>query len=151
MKTKTTKISRIFGILAIFLLLVAIPSASAYVQSLDQLKLTSVSVRTDKGIYNQGDPVKFTLYNYNSYPMNIMPYDIVIYKKVGYNWITAYQSTTACVALEGYDCSVTIPAQGSYSYIWNQKVWVNGQLTQTSPGYYRGYFNGYKSNIFMIK
>ncbi len=134
------KQTRIFGILTIFLLLVAIPSASAY-----------VTVKTDKLAYNSGESVKFTLYNYNSYAINIMPYDIVIYKKVGLNWVIVMQDATACVALEGADCSVTITPQGSYSYIWNQKIYQNGQFVQTQPGYYRAYFAGYKSNTFRIK
>lgn len=134
------KQTRMFGILTIFLILVAIPSASAY-----------VTVKTDKLAYNQGEPVKFTLYNYNSYDINIMPYNIDIYKKVGYNWVTIFQDATACATVEGADCSVTIPARGSYSYTWDQRVYQNGQFVQTQPGYYKAYYAGYKSNIFRIK
>lgn len=53
------KTIRMLGILSIFILLVAIPSVEA-----------SITLKTDKLIYNQGDTIVFTVKNTNNYSIN---------------------------------------------------------------------------------
>ncbi len=65
------KTIRMFGILAIFLLLVAIPSVEA-----------SVTYKTSKYTYYQSEQVKFILKNNNPYPIEV---DI--------RWPSVYKST----------------------------------------------------------
>lgn len=124
------KTIRMFGILAIFLLLVAIPSASA-----------SVTYKTNKYTYYQGEQVKFILKNNN-------PYSI----EVDVRWPSVYKSTGQCV----YGCGAhimdynptTIPAWGSYSWTWNQK---NDDGYNAPTGYYKGKLEGYQTSLFRIK
>lgn len=119
-----------FGILAIFLLLVAIPNAEA-----------SVTYKTSKYIYYQNEQVNFILKNNN-------PYSI----EVDVRWPSVYKYTGQCV----YGCGIhimnyeptTIPAWGSYSWTWNQKD-DNGYTVPTD--YYKGQLEGYQTSLFRIK
>lgn len=139
--------------ISIILMLISTGIATAY-PAVDYQIGTSTSnvyLKTDKSTYNQGEIVGLTISNYNRYPITIVP-SIQIQKKVGTTWNIVFTSVYACADLADYDCNVTVsPYGGKYTTSWNQKIYVNGQSTQASPGYYRAYVAGYKSNIFTIK
>lgn len=122
---------KIYGILLAGLILAVLTTTAS----------ASVTYKTNKLTYNQGDSVKFTLKNNNPYPIEM---DI--------RWPTVSTLTGECV----YGCgahimnyeATTISAWGSYSWVWNQK---NDNGDQVSIGYYRGELNGYKTGLFRIK
>lgn len=137
----------------IILMLISIGIATAY-PAVDYEIGTSTSnvyLKTDKSTYNQGEIVGLILSNYNRYSIKIVP-TIQIQKNVGTTWNTVYMSVYVCADIAGYDCNVTVSSYGGKYYTtWNQKIYQNGQLVQATPGIYRAYVAGYKSNIFMIK
>lgn len=118
---------KVFGILlAIFILISLTSAAEAY-----------VTMKTDKRIYNQGETVQFTMYNYNSYPIEIDFKPSILDNTGNCIW--------GCVYAMVYD-PITIPSRGSYSWTWDQ----TGENGQVGTGRYQGYLGEYYSNKFKI-
>ena len=118
---------KVFGILLAILMLVSLATAAdAY-----------VTMKTDKRIYNQGEIVQFTMYNYNSYPVEIDFKPSVLDSTGKCIW--------GCIWSMVYDPIIIQPG-GSYSWTWDQ----TGENGQVDTGRYQGYLNGYYSNMFRI-
>lgn len=101
----------------------------------------AVNYKTDTYTYNTGQPVKFTLYNYNFYPMEL---DV--------RWPSVYTSSGECIYGCGFHImnyeGTVIPAFGKYSWTWDQK---DDNGSQVPVGYYVGELNEYSTNAFQIK
>lgn len=100
-------------------------------------KFEAVYYKTDKSTYSQGQLVKFTLYNYNPYPIEI-DFKPSVLNETG-------DCVYGCVYIAIYD-PITIPSWKSYSWTWDQ-IGENGQVT---VGYYKCELGGYYSNKFKI-
>ncbi len=96
-----------------------------------------VTINTDKKTYSQGEIVQFTMYNYNSYPIEIDFKPSVLDNTGECIW--------GCIYAMIYD-PITIPPRESYSWTWDQ----TGENGQVNPGYYKGELGGYYSNKFKI-
>ena len=116
------------------------------VLAIAQTVSASIIYETDKLIYQQGEPVKFTIENYNPYPIYV---DI--------RWPTIYNLEEKCI----YGCSphilnyvpITISTWGNYSWVWNQ---TDDNGTQVDIGYYESKFADAGisvdwSNMFVIE
>lgn len=126
------KQTRMFGILAIFLLLVAIPSASAF-----------VTISTDKRTYSQGEPVVFTIKNLGPDSIDWRDQDMTVLDTTGgiiYQFVC-----NADICLDDW---LVVKPGTSVKWTWDQ---TDSKGNQVPNGGYQGYFDGYKSNVFRIK
>ncbi len=126
------KTIRMFGILTIFLLLVAISSASAY-----------VTISTDKRTYSQAEPVVFTIKNLGPDTIDWRVQDMIVLDATGGIIYQFVCSTDICL-----DDWLVVEPGTSVKWTWDQ---TDSEGNHVPNGRYQGYFNGYKSNTFRIK
>ncbi len=97
----------------------------------------SVTIETDKKIYNQSELINFTMYNNNLDNIDI-DFKPSILNNTG-------KCIWGCIWAAIYD-PITIAPGGNYSWTWNQK----GENGNVAPGIYKGILEGYYSNNFEI-
>lgn len=116
---------KIFGSFVAILLLLSLVAAG------------SITIETDKKIYNQSEIVQFTMYNNNPSPVE-MDFKPSVLNNTG-------QCVWGCFWIAVYNPIKILPGE-NYSWTWDQK----GENGNVSPGIYNGRLGGYYSNQFRI-